>query len=128
MYSQNIFIGTIKKCKNVYWYEKYGEEHIIGDFQIGHCEVGTIHKYVDTINDHAVLIKVDESKYIWVDLLTNKIEELLVNIGIPINAISTVPLYDGELFVDEKTLVPVFEENYNLNVNKVKSLVRTSKK
>ena len=49
MQSQNIFIGTIKKCKNLYWYEKYGDEHYFGDFQIGHCEIGTIYKYVDIL-------------------------------------------------------------------------------
>jgi len=74
------------------------------------------------------LIKVGESKYIWVDLLTNKIEEVLVNLGISINTIGTTPSYDDDLFVDEKTIQPVLKDNKNnLSVKKVKSLVKTFK-
>ena len=128
MQSKNIFIGTIKKCKNLYWYEKYGDEHYFGDFRIGNCEIGTTHKYIDIIDEKAILIKVGESKYIWVDLLTNKIEEVLVNLGISMNTIGTTPSYDGDLFVDEKTIQPAFKDNKNnLSIKKVKSLVKTFK-
>ena len=128
MQSKNIFIGTIKKCKNLYWYEKYGDEYYFGDFRIGHCEVGTTHKYVDIIDEKAILIKVGESKYIWDDLLANKIEEILVNLGISMNTIRTIPSYDGDLFVDEKTIKHAFKDNKNnLSIKKVKSLVTTFK-
>ena len=129
MKSKNIFIGTIKKCKNLYWYEQYGDEQYIGDFIIGQTEIGTIHRYVDIIDEKAILIKVGESKYIWVDLLTNKIEEVLVNLGISINTIGTTPSCDNDLFVDEKTLEPYFKnKNDNLSIKKVKSLVSPLKR
>ena len=128
MQGKNIFIGTIKKCKNLYWYEKYGDEHYFGDFSIGNCEIGTMYKYVDIIDEKAILIKVGESKYIWVDSLTNKIEEFLVNLGISINIIRTNPSYDGDWFIDEKTVKPSFKDNKsNLSIKKVKSLTKTFK-
>lgn len=125
MEGKNIFIGTIKKCRDLYFYKQYGDEHYFGDYRIGHTEVGTTHKYVDIIDEEAILIKVGESKYIWVDLLANKIEEFLVNLGIHINTIGITPLYDNDLFVDEKTIQPAFKENKkNLSIKKVKSLVK----
>jgi len=126
MQRKNIFIGTIKRCNDLYFYRKYGDEHYFGDFRMGHCEIGSTHKYVDTINEKAILIKVDKSNYIWVDLITNKIEEVLVNLGISVNTINTIPSYDGDLFVDEKTLEPAFKDNKNrISIKKVKSLAES---
>ena len=128
MNSKGVFVGTVKKCKNIYCYENYGEERFVTDFIVGHAKLGETHKYVNVIYENAILIKVSESKYIWVDLLTNKIEELLVNLGISINTIGTAPCYDGDLFIDEKTIQPVFKDNKNnLSIKKVKSLVRNCK-
>lgn len=127
MKSKNVFIGTIKKCKDLYYYEKYGDEHYFGDFRTERCAMGTIHRYVDVIDENAVLIKVGESKYIWVDLSKNKIEEFLVNLGIAINTIETTPYQNGDLFVDENTLQSVFKENKKMSIKKVKSLIGTSK-
>lgn len=123
MKSKNIFIGTVKKCKNLYCYKQYGDEKYFGDFRIGSTEIGTIHRYTDIIDEKAILIKVNEEKYIWIDLLT-KADEVLVNLGIPINIIKTFPTCDGALFVDKKTLKPYFENNINnnLNIKKIKSL------
>lgn len=126
MNSKDVFVGTIKKCKNIYCYENYGEERFVTDFIVGHAKLGETHKYVDVIYENAILIKVSESKYIWVDLLTNKFEELLVNLGISINTIGTVPSYDGDLFVDQKTIQPLFDVNKgNLSIKKAKTLVKS---
>lgn len=129
MKDYNIFIGTIKKCNNIYCYEKYGEERYVGDCIIGHTEVGEIHRYVDTITENAILIKVGK-KYIWLDLLTTFTEEFLVNLGIPINAFNTFPSTDNELFVDEESLAPYFEntEDKNLSVKGLKKEISRSQK
>lgn len=125
MYGKDIYTGTVKRCTNLYWYEKYGDEHYYGDFRIGSTEVGTVHKYTDTIQENATLIKVRD-KYIWVDLLTNKLEEFLANLGISINALAVAPAFDGDYFVDEKTLSPVLENSYErVSVKKAKSLAKT---
>lgn len=127
MNSNDVFVGTIKKCKNIYCYENYGEERFIIDFIVGHTKFGEIHRYADTVYENAILIKVNESKYIWIDLLTNKFEELLVNLGISINTIGTVPSYDGDLFVDQKTIQPLFDVNKgNLSIKKVKTLAKST--
>lgn len=126
MKSGNIFTGTIKKCKDVASYNEYGEEHYSGDFRIGSTEIGTLHRYVDVISEKAILIRVREYGYIWLDKVTSKYDELLVNLGVAVNAISTEPFIDNALFIDETTLEPVFEDvDINLNVKKVKALVPT---
>lgn len=123
MKSKNIFIGTIKECKNLYWYERCGDEQYVSDFKIGRTQIGTIHKYVDIIDKEAILIRINEKKYIWINLLT-KYDEFLVNVGIGVKTISTFPTSDHQLFVDEQTLKPYFkDENHNLSVKKIKSLV-----
>ena len=125
MQGKDIYIGTVKKCTNLYWYEKYGDEHYYGDFRIGSTEVGTVHKYTDVIQEKAILIKVRD-KYIWVDLLTNKLEEILANLGISINALSEAPSFDGDYFVDKKTLEPALENSHErVSVKKAKSLTKT---
>lgn len=100
----------------------------IGDFKIGRTEIGTIHRYSDIIDKEAILIKVNEEKYIWIDLLTNKTEKFLVNLGIPIKTIGIFPTSDNQLFVDKETLKPYFKNNNNLSIKKVKSLVSTLKR
>lgn len=124
MECKDIFIGTIKQCKDLVSYNKYGEEHYTGDFRIGHTEVGTIHKYVDVIDKNAVLMRVSEDVYIYLDKVTSKFDELLVNLGIAVHTIGTEPLIDNGLFVDETTLEPIFEDNnIKLSIQKVKALV-----
>lgn len=126
MDSKDVFKGTIKRCKDVESYNKYGGEHYCGDFRIGHTEIGTLHKYVEVIDENAILIKVSEYGYIWLDRVTSKFDELLVNLGIAVNTIGTEPFIDNALFIDETTLEPIFEDiNINLSVKKVKSLVPT---
>ena len=129
MECKDIFKGTIKQCKDLNSYNKYGEEHYSGDFRIGHTEIGTIHKYVDVIDNNAILIRVNECEYIWLDNITRKFDELLINLGIAVNTIGIAPYSDGAVFVDKTTLEPVFEDNNaNLSVKKVKALVPTFKK
>lgn len=131
MKTKNLFTGTIKKCNNLYYYNQYGEEHYFGDMQIGKIQIGTIHRFVDVIDEKAVLIKVNEDEYIWLNTLTNKIDELFVNIGIPIktiNTISTIPYSENSLFVDKNTIEPIFlNTNDNLSVKKIKRLVPIKK-
>ncbi len=129
MKSNDIFIGTIKRCKDLESYKKYGEEHFFCDFIICKTEIGLMYRYVDIIDEKAILIKVNETEYIWLDTLTNKFDEFLVNLGIPVKTIYTEPYCNNSLFVDEKTLVPVFKNtNDSLNVKKVKTLVPPLKK
>ena len=121
MKKSDVFIGTVKQCNNIYWYERRGEKYFDGDFTIGRTTFGRMRSYVDEISDKAILIKVSEDKYIWFDLVNTIKDRILVDFGIAVNVIGTKPHYDNEYFVDESTLEPYFKENINENIN-VKTL------
>ena len=129
MKSKNVFKGTIKKCEDFYSYMKYGEERYVGDFKVGKIEVGTTYKYANIIDEEAILLKMSDKKFVWLDLVNTKAEEILVNLGIACNAISTSPICNNDIFVDEETLEPYFKaEDKKLSVKKIKSLVSNSKR
>lgn len=124
MKKSQVFVGTIKRCNNFYCYEKYGEEKYFADCRVGHTEFGTLSRYVDIIDEQAILIKVAEDEYIYLKSLKNPLEEILVDLKIYNKTITTYPSEDNELFVEEDTLVPYFENKDDKNIG-VKSLKRT---
>lgn len=129
MKGKDIYTGTIKKCTNIYNYKKYGDEHFFEEIRTGHTVIGTTHKYVDIIDEKAVLIKVGESSYIKPSSITNKFEEILLKLGI-YNSISigTSPCIDGEILVDQETITPLFkDDNEKISIKQAKSLARTFK-
>lgn len=125
MKNRDIYIGTIKKCNSLYCYKKYGEKAYIGDFRINNTEIGQMYDFVDVISDQAILIKVTDNKYIWLNKIQSFGDELRVNLGISPKTISTYPSNDKDLFVDTKTLIPYFEneKDESLNVNKLRKKV-----
>jgi len=125
MKSSDIFVGTIEKCSSAYFYNLYGKERYIGEFIINHREIGSIVSYSKQITDQAILIRVNEDKYIWINHLTNFMDDLLVNLGFSIKVINTSPSCDDELFVVKDSLKPYFNntQNENLSVNKLRKKV-----
>ena len=101
---KRIFVGTIKKCKNLYQYKEYGEERYIGAFATGHIEFGSIYRSVDVIAENAILIKLNSKKYLWFGLLNKEDDNINIDFNIPIKIINTIPSKDNDLFIDEKTL------------------------
>ena len=129
MNSKDIFVGTVKECSDIRAYKEYGEELYIPDFVLGKTEFGTTYKYVKVVDDKAVLIKVDEKNYIWLDMLESRMDEFLVNLGIAVKTIGTSPSCSGQLYVDAQTLEPYFEEEIDkLKVNHVRSLTSCLKR
>lgn len=126
MKKSNVFIGTVKQCKNIYWYERRGEKYFDGDFIIGRTTFGKMRSYVDEISDKAILIKVSEDKYIWFDLVDTIKDRILLNLGIAVNVIGNKPHFDKEYYVDETTLKSYFKENTNEDIN-VKTLKKLTK-
>lgn len=126
MKGKDIYTGTIKKCTDLYNYNKYGEEHYVADFRLGHSEIGTLHKYVDVIDEKVVLIKINEGSYIEPSVIRSK---FFLNLGIYNSlAMGTSPCIDGETFVDEKTLEPLFKDDEeDISIEQAKSLARTFK-
>ena len=125
MKSNEIFIGTIRQCICINRYEEYGDEKFFPEFEINHNIFGSTEKYTKQITDQAILIRVNENKYIWINHLTSFKDDLLVNLGLPIKAISTKPSCDNDLFVVEDSLKPYFNntENKNISVNKLRRKV-----
>ena len=117
MKREDIFIGKIKKCRNVYQYKQYGDSRYVPDFSINKTEFGTIENYAYVVRDVAVLIKATENKYIWLNTLTSFIDEVKVNLGIEVNALNCEPTQDGELFVDIDSLVPYYEDELDKNIS-----------
>ena len=127
MNTNQIYIGTIKKCKNVYLYENHGEKRYIGDFIINHTECGYIDNIVETITDEAILIKTNTNKYVWLNQIESLKDEILLEIGLPNKIINSLPIKDNDLFVDESTLIPYFqnEKDKNISIGKLKKKVLT---
>ena len=123
MNTNQIFVGTIKKCNNVYLYERYGEERYAGDFVICNTEYGHIENYTDMITDQAILIKMNETEYVWLKQIQTIKDQILTNLGHPSKVINTFPSHNGDLFVDEQSLIPYFENEKNISVGKLKKKV-----
>ena len=124
MKSGNVFVGTVKKCEDLYNYKKYGDEHYAAEFIVGKTEIGTIHKYVDVIDEEAVLVKIEDENYVCIDMINNKIDEFLLNLGMSDKTINTIPTKEKRLFVDKDTIEPYFKnQNKNVSVKKIKLIV-----
>lgn len=125
MNTNQVYIGTIKKCKNIYLYEKHGEKRYIGDYIINHTEYGYIDNIVEIITDQAVLIKMNDNKYVWINQIESLKDKLLVNLGITSKIINDYPIMDKDLFVDKNTLIPYFknENEDKISIGKLKKKV-----
>lgn len=129
MKQKDIYYGTLKQCKDIYNYKKFGEERYCPDFTIGglkksnRIEMGTLVKYVDEVYRNTVLIKVSDHRFIILKNINNKKDEMLVNLGISAKTVSDFPIENDDIYVDTNTLVPYYNdlENQNKKV-KVKTL------
>ena len=130
MKKSDIYLGTIKKCNNIYCYKKYGEKRVVGDFQLRSVGVGTTYKYVDKVYDNAVLIKINEDEYIWLDFNQYLQKESFNNFKNTYQYLNTVPITDKELFVDKDSLKPYFEKNEKerISVRKLKKIMTKNSK
>lgn len=117
MKREDIFIGRIKKCRNVYLYKQYGDSRYVPDFSINKTEFGTIENYAYEVDSCAILIKATENQFIWLNSLTSFFDEAKVNLGFSVNALETLPTQDGELFVDIDSLVPYYEDGLDKNIS-----------
>jgi len=124
MKKSDVFIGTVKKCNNIYWYERRGEKYFEEEFIIGHTHCGRIREYVDVISDKAILVKVSEDEYVYLDLVESLIDKILINLSIAPHIIKTKPHSNYDYFVDKSTLEPYFKENINDNIN-IKTLKKS---
>lgn len=120
----DIFIGTIKKCNDFYYFKKYGESRFVPSYRIRSTVVGSTHYYVDVVEENTLLIKVDDDNYVRVKSLDGFFEIFFANRGIAFHTIGTKPCFDGDYYVDKKTIVPYFksDEKEKINVKTLKKL------
>lgn len=106
---KQIFVGKVKKCRNYDIYMRGKDESIDN---------------VENINSYAVLIKVGNKRYIWVNML-NFFEGFMVNMGYEIKVLGNYPKKDGDLFVDDSDLIPYYDncDNQNIGVKRLKTKV-----
>ena len=120
MKQRNLVLGTIKKCVDLYGYQKYGEEREIGDFKTGGLEMGTIHRYVDVYIQKALLLKIDSGIYVYLNNI-NYYTLFLMTFGIYPNILSTLPSSENPFFVDEKTILNI-ESNDKTSIRRIRKL------
>lgn len=98
MKQSDVYVGSILKVNNAEEYNKYGNSS------------NNITNYVELYQALAVLVKTRGEKYVWIMDVDSLIKDILFDLGIPLDAMSTVATIDGELIVDEKSLVPYYSE------------------
>ena len=123
MLDEDVFVGTIKKCGDIYWHEQYGDKRDADDFIVGHAKITTVREYADTVTTSAVLIRVNDDAYMWLDALSF-IDRFMVDRGYATKVLKTKPSFSGEYFVDKKSLVPYFENSNGTELS-VKTLRKT---
>lgn len=114
MRNLTVYIGTIKKCLDIKNYKKDGESTFIPEFQIGtsttSITMGTAKPNVKTINNQAILIENEYGHFYNYELSNGVIDNLKIILDDSSNIINSTPNYNDELFYDEKSLVPYYEE------------------
>lgn len=96
MRQSDVFVGNILKVNNVDEYNKYGNSS------------NNETNYVELYRTLAVLVKTRAQKYVWIMDVDSLVKDILFDLGIPLNAMNTVATYDGELIVDEGSLIPYY--------------------
>lgn len=93
MHRSDVFVGSILKINNAEDYNQYGNTS------------NNLTDYVELYRALAVLVKTRNEKYVWIRNVNSFIKELLLDLNIPLDAMGSVATYDGELVVDESSLV-----------------------
>lgn len=93
MHRSDVFVGSILKINNAEDYNQYGNTS------------NNLTDYVELYRALAVLVKTRNEKYVWIRNVNSFIKELLLDLNIPLDTMGSVATYDGELIVDEASLI-----------------------
>lgn len=122
MKKSNVYLGTIKRCTNIYRYNQRGETWLEGSWRIGSITESFIHRYAYIVEEKAILIKIKDDEFIWIDMVNNVKDVILCMLGSYKKIIPIKPSFDNQLFVDKNTLVPYYKEEEKEQKTKVKKL------
>lgn len=114
------YIGTIKECLDIENYDKHGETTYIKDMELNSITFGYLKPNIKIINNQAILIKNKYNSF-YEFKLTNSFFDNIKIIFDSNNCLYNKPINDGEIFYDETTLVPYYNEQPKvLNLRKLK--------
>lgn len=125
MKRENVFVGNIKNCISFELYKHCADKNgFIPYFKINSMTVGE--SCLTTYIKQAILIKVSENKYIWLDTVNTFIDELKCDLGFGLKMLNTYPTEENLTFVDEASLKPYFKNNFSNESKNIR--VKTLKK
>lgn len=105
MNKSDVFVGNVIKVNNAKEYNEYGNSS------------NNETDYVELHRSLVVLIKTRNNRYVCIRDITSLVKEILFDLGIPLDTMDTKATYDGELIVDEESLVPYYSKK-DLEKNK----------
>jgi len=121
MKNVTVYIGTIKKCLYPKQYQKDGEITFIPEFESITMQMGYDRKNTEEIDKQAILIKDGYNHYYQYKLTNSFIDNMKIRIKNVNSALLGKPLFKDDLFVDEKTLIPYYDEQpKSLSLRKLK--------
>lgn len=127
MKKENIFVGEIRKCIDYESYLKHGENYYIADFELksktSKIEFGTSISTYKIIKENAILIKINDDRYIWLDTVLNPIDALFVDLGFNFDSLDTKPTEKNMVYVSSSSLKSYYdkeEQNQKIRVKKLK--------
>lgn len=125
---KEMFTGKIERCLNIYNYIMYGKERLVPDSELGHIKFHTLYQYTQTAYEDAILLKINEDNYIWLNAPQEETTPLLQRLGIFQKHITTTPEKDYDLFIDKNSLIPYFPAPKKEKHPFTKKLTRKMKK
>lgn len=106
MKEKELYTGRIDECLDAYGYLTYGQERLVLNFILGKMKEYTLQRYTKQAYTNAILLKVTEEDYIWLNAPINETTPFMQRLGILQKHISTTPEKDHDLFVVKESLTP----------------------
>lgn len=125
---KEMFTGKIERCLNIYNYIMYGKERLVPDSELGHIKFHTLYQYTQTAYEDAILLKINEDNYIWLNAPQEETTPLLQKLGIFQKHITTTPEKDYDLFVDKESLIPYIPTPNQKKKGYIRKLTKNMKK
>jgi len=121
MKNVTVYIGAIKKCLYPKAYQKDGDETFIPEFETRTTKMGYMRKNIEEVNNQAILIKTENNLYYQFKLTNTFIDKTRIIFNNENYALTSKPKHDDDIFVDENSLIPYYEEQpKSLSLRKLK--------
>ena len=109
-----VYIGTIKECLDIKNFKKDGDYTFRPFFEMStsttSMQFGEEKPNTKTINEQAILIKNQHGHFYNYEITNSFIDNLRIVLDDYRDIISSNPIFDYDLFYDEESLVPYYQE------------------